>query len=130
LPEEAEGAWNLLRSIFLAKELVMSQFGMPADELIVRRFEGKNYWTQPQLEYIVTHKCFLIRDKEDGHITSIFLSDLLSASASKDWDITGRHWFIDVTCRKGTFSIECASGRQLQEYLALIQDLIRQHSNS
>jgi hypothetical protein len=106
----------------------MTSINLPEGEQEIRRFEGKNYWTQPQLEYIVTNRRILIRNKKTGFITAKLHSELTSAVPSRFFDITGMHWYVEVDSREGKFTIECKSERQMQDYLGFINNLIQQYS--
>lgn len=106
----------------------MTSINLPDGEQEIRRFEGKNYWTQPQLEYIATNRRILIRDKKTGFITPKLHSELVSAEPSRFFDITGMHWYVEVNSREGGFTIECKSERQMQDYLTFIRNLIQQYS--
>jgi hypothetical protein len=107
----------------------MDDLMLPEGEQVLHRFEGKNYWTQPQLEYIVTNRRLLIRNKKTGEINLIYLNRITGLRTHTFFDITGNHWYIDINSAvKVEHTIECKSKQQEQEYVSLLRNLMIQFS--
>lgn len=101
----------------------MSDMALPQGEQVLHRFEGKNYWTQPQLEYFATNRRLIIRNKKTGQINQIFPSRITSLRTHTFFDITGNHWYIDINTAGGVeHEIECKSKQQMQEYVSLLNN--------